>query len=132
MKSELNMNLTCLMCLALHLYLTQMRIHRRPAQRQGSGGWDNLPVRTVQKGAPLRRWLGGLFILCGGIHNIIHFAFISWELVHLSSGLGPPSFSLELTIRCQCVRECHPFHIKYVHIYLLKKQTISIITGVFH
>ena len=79
MKSELDMNLTCLMCLALHLYLTQMRIHRRPAQRQGSGGWDNLPVRTVQKGA-IVSGLGGLH-LAWWDPLFLHLIYISWELL---------------------------------------------------
>ena len=33
-------NLTCIMCLALHLTQQLIWIHRRPAQIQGSGGWD--------------------------------------------------------------------------------------------
>ena len=34
------MNLTCIICLALHLTQQLIWIHRCPAQVQGSGGWD--------------------------------------------------------------------------------------------
>ena len=98
---------------ALHCISTWLRCESIGAllkDREAVGG-TYLPVRTVQKGRAIALGLGGLS-LAGVVGSTISSIWSTsvWNCYFDLVAWGPPSVSLELTIRCQCVRECHPFH----------------------